>query len=116
MKNYVQKGDTIAVTVASGSDAVDLSAGDGYVIGSLFGVAQHDAAIGESVELAVLGVFDLAKTTSQAWTVGAKVYWDAATAKATSTSGSNKLIGVAVAAAGSSDTTGRVRLSGAFTI
>jgi predicted RecA/RadA family phage recombinase len=116
MQNYVQKGDTIAVTVASGSDAVDLSSGDGYLIGSLFGVAQHDAVIGAEVNLAMVGVFTLAKTTSQAWTVGQKAYWDAATLKVTTTASSNKQIGVIVATAGSADTTGNVLLNAAFTI
>lgn len=116
MKNFVQEGDTVRVTVAAGSDAVNLSSGDGYLIGSIFGVAAHDAAIGEGVELVLEGVFTLPKTTSQAWTVGEKAYWDVATGKVTTTASSNKQIGVVVAAAGSNDTTGNVRLSGAFTI
>lgn len=116
MKNYVQKGDTITVTVAAGSDAVNLSSGDGYLIGSIFGVAQHDAAIGETVHLALEGVFTLPKTTSQAWSVGDKAYWDAATGKVTTTAASNKQIGVVWAAAGAADTTGNVGLTGAFTI
>jgi len=116
MKNYVQKGDTIEVTVADVSDAVDLSSGDGYLLGSLFGVAQHDALIGESVALAVVGVFTLPKTTSQTWTVGEKAYWVAGTGKVSTTAGSNKQIGIIVKDAGSNDATGVVRLSGAFTI
>ncbi|MEN6306101.1 MAG: DUF2190 family protein [Armatimonadia bacterium] len=116
MKNFVQDGDVITVTVAAGSDAVDLASGDGYLIGSLFGVATHAAAIGARVELALKGVFTLSKTTSQAWTVGAKAYWDASTGKVTTTAGSNKQIGVVIAAAGSNDTTGTVLLTGAFTI
>jgi hypothetical protein len=34
------------------------------------------AAIAETVEAALVGVFDITKVGSQAWTVGAKVYWD----------------------------------------
>lgn len=116
MKNYISGGDRITVTVAAGSDAVNLSSGDGYLIGSLFGVAVADAAIGEDVTLALEGVFSLPKTTSQAWAVGDKAYWDAATGKVTTTASSNKQIGVVVAAAASNDTTGNVYLSGAFTI
>jgi predicted RecA/RadA family phage recombinase len=116
MRNYVGVGDSITVTVAAGSDAVDLSSGDGYLIGSIFGVAAYDAAIGEDVVLKLTGIFTLAKTTSQAWTVGQKAYWDASTAKVTTTAGSNKLIGVITAVAESAATTGQVRLSGAFTI
>ena len=116
MKNYVQEGERITVTVAAGSDAVDLSSGDGYLIGSLFGVATYDAAIGESVELQVEGVVDIAKTSAEAWTVGQKIYWNAATGLATSTASSNKQIGVAVAVAINPSSSCNVRLSGAFTI
>lgn len=112
MKNYVQEGKTLRVTVPSGSYAEDLAAGDGVLIGVLFGVAQHDAAIGEEVEIARYGVFNLAKTTSQAWTVGQKAYWSVATNKVTTSAGSNKLIGVVVADAGSNDETGSVCLDG----
>lgn len=116
MKNYVQKGDTIKVTVVDNTDAVDLSSGDGYLVGSLFGVAQHDAVVGAEVELAVVGVFTLPKTTSQAWSVGDKAYWDVSAGKVTTTASSHKQIGVVVVAAGTNDTTGVVLLNAAFTI
>jgi predicted RecA/RadA family phage recombinase len=116
MDNFVAHGDSITVTVASGSDAVDLESGDGYLIGSLFGVAAYAAAVGEEVVIKTRGVFTLPKTTSQAWTVGQKAYWDAAGAKVTTTAGSNKQIGVITVAADSADTEGTVLLTGAFTI
>ena len=61
------------------------------------------------------GVYDLPKTASQAWTVGAKVYWDNTAKACTTTVGSNTLIGIAVLAVGggAGETTGRVRLNGA---
>lgn len=61
-------------------------------------------------------MFDLKKTTSQAWVAGDKVYWDNTAKEATKTTTSNTLIGVAVAAVagGAGDTIGRVRLNGSF--
>lgn len=116
MKNYVQEGKSVTVTVAAGSDAVDLSSGDGYLVGSLFGIAAYDAAIGESVVLHVTGVYDIAKTSAEAWTVGQKIYWNATTQLATSTASTNKQIGVATAVAVNPSATGQVLLTGAFTI
>jgi predicted RecA/RadA family phage recombinase len=106
MRNHVSDGDRIAVT-APGA----VTAGQGVLIGSLFGVAVTDAASGAQVQLACEGVFDLAKTTAQAWTVGQLLYWSGTAV--TTTVGTNKLIGVCVAAADAAATVGRVRLTGA---
>lgn len=113
MKNFIQPGDVISVTAP-----YDVDSGDGCLVGSLFGVAQADAASGAAAEIVTTGVFDLKKVGSQAWTVGVRVYWDDTNKECTSTASTHKLIGVAVAAVGSGagETTGRVRLSGAFTI
>lgn len=111
MKNYVVAGETIVV-----SAPYVLSSGQGALVGTMFGVAMADAANGADVALKTTGVFDLTKTGSQAWTVGATIYWDNAAKNCTTTVGTNTKIGVAVAAvdnqAGS--TIGRVRLNGSF--
>jgi predicted RecA/RadA family phage recombinase len=111
MKNYVQPGSTITLTAPSA-----VASGDGLLVGSIFGIASTDAASGESIETALVGVFDLKKTASQAWSAGDKVYWDNTAKEATKTATSNTLIGVAVTAVagGAGDTIGRVRLNGAF--
>lgn len=108
MKNYIQPGDVISVP-APGT----LISGQGAVVGSLFGVAGHDAASGAAVELHTRGVFDLPKIGSQAWAVGQLVYWTGTAC--TSTVATNKLIGVAVTVIGSGagEIVGRVRLNGA---
>lgn len=113
MKTYISSGKTIAVPAP-----YTVTSGAGALVGSLFGVAQADAASGATVQLVTVGVFDLVKTASQAWTVGARIYWDDSTKACTTTAATNKLIGVAVLAVGSGagETTGRVRLSGAMTI
>jgi predicted RecA/RadA family phage recombinase len=93
-----------------------VTSGDGLLVGSIFGVAAGDAASGATVEAALTGVFDLTKIGSQAWTVGAKVYWDDTNKRCTTVATDNTLIGVAVeaVAGGAGDTIGRVRLNGSF--
>ncbi len=110
MKNYVSKGDNITVAAPAA-----LNSGDGVLVGSLFGVASRTVASGAKVAIVVEGVFTLPKVGSQAWTVGAKVYWDATNKRCTTVATGNTLIGVATAAVagGANDTTGTVRLNGA---
>ena len=111
MKNFVQPGNTITLTAPYA-----VSSGDGLLVGSIFGVAAGTAALGETVEAALTGVYDLKKVASQAWAAGDKVYWDNTAKEATKTTTSNTLIGVAteVVAGGAGDVVGRVRLNGAF--
>ena len=111
MKNYVQPGKTITLAAPYA-----VSAGDGLLVGAIFGVATASATIGEAVEAALVGVFDLKKAASQAWSVGDKVYWDNTAKETTKTATSNTLIGVAVEAVsnGASDTVGRLRLNGSY--
>lgn len=114
MKNYVQVGDTVTLHVPDQTDGI--SSGDGLVVGSIFGVAVTDVEPDSDGEFKTTGVFDLPKTTGEAWTQGQRIYWVAATGKCTTTAGSNKLIGTALEIEESADTIGRVRLSGAFTL
>ena len=80
------------------------------------GVASGTAALGETVEAALTGVFDVTKIGSQAWTVGSKVYWDDTNKRCTTVATDNSLIGVAIeaVASGAGDTIGRVRLNATF--
>lgn len=111
MKNYVQPGNTITLTAPYA-----VTSGEGLLVGSIFGIAAGAAANGETVETALVGVYDLKKAASQAWSIGDKVYWDNSAKEVTKTVGSNTVIGVAVAAVagGAGDTIGRVRLNGSF--
>ena len=108
MKTYVQPGNTITLTAPYA-----VASGDGLLVGSIFGVASGTAALGETVEAALTGVFDITKIGSQAWTVGAKIYWDDTNKRTTNVATSNTLIGVATeaVAGGAGDTIGRVRLN-----
>ena len=111
MKNFVQPGNTITLTAPYA-----VASGDGLLVGSIFGVASGTAALGETVEAALTGVYDLKKVASQAWAAGDNVYWDNTAKEATKTTTSNTLIGVAVVAVagGASDIIGRVRLNASF--
>jgi predicted RecA/RadA family phage recombinase len=111
MRNFVQTGDTIVALAPYA-----LTSGQGARVGQIFGVATNDAAISTDVALNVGGVFDLTKIGSQAWSVGALVYWDNTNRRCTTVATLNLLIGVAVLAvgAGAGETTGRVRLNAAF--
>lgn len=86
-------------------------AGAGFLKGAAFAVAFAAAANGAVVVGYRQGVFTLAKTAGQAWTVGALLYWDDTAKSVTTTSTSNTLIGFADIAAGSADTTGDVFLT-----
>jgi predicted RecA/RadA family phage recombinase len=105
MQNYVNEGWNLTIP-APGA----VSSGDVVIVGAFKGVAQHDAASGDPVVIVTRGVFDLPKVGSQAWAVGAVIYWTGTAC--TTTVGSNTLIGAAVAAVGSGagETEGRVRL------
>lgn len=109
MKNYVQKGDNITVTAAAAA-----TSGDGVLVGNLFGIAAGDAAIGEDLDLVTQGVFQMAKVATDAFTVGAAVYFDESAGLVTTDddSGNNPEIGLAVTVAGNPSASVNVRLHG----
>ena len=99
-----------------GASPYDVVSGAGLLVGSIFGVASHDALTGAEIETQLTGVIDLAKVASQAWTAGAKVYWDDTAKLVTNVASGNTLVGVAVLAVGSGaeEVVGRVRLNASF--
>lgn len=106
--NYVQEGETVTLTAPA-----TVTSGSGALVGShLFGVALADITSGDDGEFALEGVWDLLAVTLDTFALGARVYWDNSAKKCTSTSTSNSLIGVAVAAKLNTETTVRVRLDG----
>jgi len=109
MKNYIQPGENITVTAP-----YDVLSGAGALVSKMFGVASGDALSGKSVTLVRVGVFGMKKTSAQAWTEGAKVYWDDAAKECTTTVGTNTLIGCAVEAAANPTSIGKVLLDGAI--
>lgn len=108
MKNFIQTGDAVTLTAPA-----TVASGAPVQIGSLIGVATGDAATGEPVTIATRGVFALPKTSTDAVTVGAVLYFDSVAGEVTVAdgSGANLRIGHAVTAAGNPSATVHVRLS-----
>lgn len=107
MKTYVEDGETVVVTAP---EAVD--SGEFIKVGELYGVAPAAADNGASVVLKRRGVFTLPKTTSQVWTQGQKVFWNASTKKFTNDPAQTPIAAIVFADAGSSDTTAKILIGG----
>ncbi|HMQ91511.1 MAG TPA: DUF2190 family protein [Amaricoccus sp.] len=102
-KNFIQNGNIITMTAAG-----DVASGDVVFAGAL-----GAAATGEKLDVALEGVFRVAKVAADALAVGGAVYWDAGASLATSDddSGANPLLGHAFEAAGNPSATVALRLA-----
>ena len=107
MKTFIQPGDslTVAVPYVGG-----VTAGQGILVGALFGIAATDGAQNATIEAATQGVFDVTKEPALAITAGARVFWDNTNRRITTTATSNFQVGIATQAALAADTTVRVVL------
>jgi predicted RecA/RadA family phage recombinase len=88
MKNFIQPGTMITVIAPYA-----VTSGQGVKVGTLFGIAAYNAAQGAQVEIKREGVFDLTAVTADTAAPGAKVYWDDAARKITTTATNNTLVG-----------------------
>lgn len=109
MKNQTQVGDTLTLVAPS-----NLTAGQGFLVGAIFAIASQNALSGEQVEGKRKGVYTLPKTSAQAWSVGERIYWDAANNRCDKTGTVGMLIGAATADAANPSAVGNVVLSGTF--
>lgn len=105
--NFVQAGSNLTIPAPAA-----VSSGGVVIAGSIIGIAVGSALLGEAVDVVTTGVFELPKVGANTFTLGAPVYWDDAADLATTTVSGNTKIGVAVAAAGASTASVKVRLSG----
>ena len=103
---YVQDDDYMDYTPVAA-----VAAGDVILQGDLIGVAVRPIPAGTPGALALEGIFDAAKATNVAYTVGTILYWDNTNQIVTATATGNKLFGKAVKAAATADSTVRVRLN-----
>jgi predicted RecA/RadA family phage recombinase len=103
---FVQDGEFIDHTPIT-----DIAAGEVIVQGDLVGVAHRAIPAGTPGALAIGGVFDFAKNTGPAYTIGQLLYWDDAANVVSTVPGGKKQIGKAVRAAAAADTSVRVYLS-----
>lgn len=108
MKTFVRPGISVEFTAPSGG----VTSGVGVLIGSLLVIPQVSAAQGERFNGITQGIVSHGKAASQAWTEGAKVYWDNTNKVFTTSSSGNTLAGCAAAAVGNEagETTGSVFL------
>jgi predicted RecA/RadA family phage recombinase len=107
MNNYSQPGATLTLTAP-----YQRNAGEGALVGSIFAVAAETVANGMPGEFRTEGVFDLAKTSAQAWTQGQRIHWDNSNKRCDSDSTVGPLIGCATEAAANPSSTGKVKLLG----
>lgn len=105
MRNFVSEGVAVDLTAPAA-----VTSGAPVKVGGLVVIPVADAASGETFCGMAHGVFDVNKATGSAWTEGATLYWDDTAKKFTTVSTSNTKCAVAVAAAASGDTTGRIKL------
>lgn len=89
--------------------AAAIVSGAGLLVVDTFGVASKSGEIGDKVNLALEGVFSLAKA-GVAISQGAKVYWDNTAKLITNVAMGNKLVGVAFEACLIGDAECKVRL------
>lgn len=111
MKNYVQRGENITVAAPTGG----VSSGNLIIVGALAGVAVADAAEGDAVTLATVGVYSLPKRLSASFATGAVVAWTLPEAYADVAASGRYPIGVAIEAAGNGTTEVITRLNGIAT-
>jgi predicted RecA/RadA family phage recombinase len=108
MKNSIQEKEPVTFIAPSGG----VTSGTPVQIGQLLVVPIADAAQGDKFAGITSGVISYAKTSAQAWTEGALVYWDATPGEFTTTATGNLLVGVAYEAAVNPSSTGKVLLDG----
>lgn len=105
MATYVQDGKSVDFVAGA-----DLGAGDVVVLGALIGVTSRPVANGEVGALAICGVFEVDKLSTDDVSVGDELYWDAANSRLTLSATGNTRFGRAIAAAGSGETKVRALL------
>ena len=108
MKNCIRpdgRSIPLAVPYSGG-----VTAGQGVLVGALFGVAQTDGAQGQVVECAMVGEFELPKQPSLAISVGDRVFWDNNNRRITTTATNNVHVGFCTMTSAASDATVRVLL------
>jgi predicted RecA/RadA family phage recombinase len=108
-RNSIADGETFTLPAPAGG----VVAGRIYVFGDLVGVAKNSAAVGVPVVFERHGVWTFDKepnASGQAWTVGAKLYWDATNNRLTVTLTGNTLVAVAMEAVVTTGTSGRAML------
>lgn len=106
MKTYLQPGHTLTITAPAGG----VTSGQGVLIGTLFGIAQADAAEGTEAEILTEGVVEIAKTSALSIDVGDRLFWDATNKVVNKTAAAQVCVGVGVSAAANPSGTVKMKL------
>jgi len=107
--NFIQDGKIIDFTAGANYDS-----GDPVLIGQIFGVCQTDIDSGDVGSAEIEGIYELTKATGITIIIGQLLYWDAAASKITNVAASNKFVGFAIEAAGSSATKVKIKIMNSF--
>ena len=113
-RSFIQPGDVLPLIAPTGG----VTAGTGVMIGSQFVIPRDTVAQTVAFNGDAVGVHSHAKAASQAWTAGLVVYWDDTNKvfSSTATVGffgqGGVFVAVEAVAGGSTDTIGKVRLTG----
>lgn len=105
--NYVQEGEVLTLAAPR-----TVAAGEGALVGNIFGVALAPTDSGDAGEFARFGVWTLAAASAATFSVGDVVYWDDSAHNVTDTATGNDRIGVALATKAGGATTAKVLLDG----
>lgn len=103
---YVMSGEVIDYVAGSA-----ISSGQVLLIGVRIGVALGAIANGATGAVRMLGIFTIAKLSTDVVTQGAALYWDNTNSRLTTTASGNTLAGYATAAAGSGATTVEIAIN-----
>jgi len=87
----IQKGDVVDFTLDS-----DVSVGDVVAKNDLVGVATVSGLTGETIGLAISGVWEIKAKNADAVEFGKKLYFDSTNRELTTTADSNTKAGIAV--------------------
>lgn len=91
MSGFVHEGKNLVVPAP-----YEVHAGDGVMIGALFGIAASWAEAGQLVPLAASGVFDVPRPGAEEWKLGTRIYWDDSTRAFTCMPDGGRFVGVVV--------------------
>lgn len=108
MKNFLQNGNSVTLTAPGGG----VTSGTGVLIGAQFVVPTFSAAAAAKFDGLVRGVVDHAKVSTEVWTEGQRIHWNAGLSQMTNVATAGPFVGVAVDAAANPSATGKVMLAG----
>ncbi len=90
MRNFVQEGKMIDVTLGA-----DIASGDPLLIGDILAIAPKAGVSGDTgFPMAVEGVYEVAKLSTDTFVPGQILYWDAGNSRLTETASTHKPVGV----------------------